>query len=231
VPEGEEAHRGAYLSYPMDDLVRLIALESHRHRAIVIGEDLGTVPTGFRERMTEAGIYGMHVLQFARHGDSFDPPGWYPVSSVAMTSTHDTPTLAGWWSGRDLDVRENLAQFGPGQTFEHEARERAEARGCLWRALREAGAAEGGEMPSPAQPAPFVDAAVDFLARTPSRLALLPVEDATGAVEQPNLPGTTAEHPNWRRRYEAAAAHLLDSGETRRRIAAFGRHGRSRRAR
>jgi 4-alpha-glucanotransferase len=211
VPEGCEASEGAYLTYPFEDLVRLTALESHRSRAIVIGEDLGTVPHGFRERLADAGIYGMRVLQFERHGEAFDPPDWYPKSAVAMTSTHDLPTMAGWWSGRDLAVREDLHQFGAGQTLESETRARDDARPMLLSALETAGAADPGLTPTAFKPADIASAAAHFLALTPARLSLLPIEDAVGQIEQPNLPGTTTEHPNWRRRYKNTAQHMLSS--------------------
>jgi len=213
VPEGHEASEGAYLAYPFEDLVRLTALESYRHRAIVIGEDLGTVPYGFRERLADAGIYGMRVLQFERHGDAFDPPHWYPQAAVAMTTTHDLPTTAGWWSGRDLTVREELHQFGVGQTFASETRARADARPRLLSALEGAGAADPGLSPTAFKPADIAGAAARFLSLTPARLSLLPLEDAVAEIEQPNLPGTTTEHPNWRRRYKDTAQHMLSSKE------------------
>ena len=223
VPEGHEASEGAYLAYPFDDMVRLTALESHRSRAIVIGEDLGTVPHGFRERLADAGIYGMRVLQFERHGEAFNPPDWYPPSAVAMTSTHDIPTMAGWWSGRDLAVREDLHQFGAGQTFESETQARNAARPMLLSALEQAGSVEAGLSPAVFKPANIASAAANFLARTPARLSLLPVEDAIGQIEQPNLPGTTIEHPNWRRRYESTAQHMLSSDGARAALEGFPR--------
>lgn len=211
VPEDCEASEGAYLAYPFEDMVRLTALESQRSRAIVIGEDLGTVPHGFCERLTDAGIYGMRVLQFERHGHTFNPPAWYPRSAVAMTSTHDLPTMAGWWSGRDLAVREELHQFGAGQTLESETQARNDDRPRLLSALENAGAIEPGLTPTAFKPADIASAAARFLSLTPARLSLLPLEDAVGQVEQPNLPGTTTEHPNWRRRYENTAQHMLSS--------------------
>src|SRR3977135_3300020 len=100
-------------SDPLDDLLRLTTLESHRHRAIVIGEDLGTVPEGFREKLDAAGIAGMRGLWFERGGGVVVPPGAWPRRAVAMTSTHDLPTVAGWWRGVDIDARTGLGLFGP----------------------------------------------------------------------------------------------------------------------
>ncbi|WP_322085303.1 4-alpha-glucanotransferase [Burkholderia sp. BCC1999] len=106
VPDGGSPRDGAYLRYPLDDLVRLVALEAARHRAIPIGEDLGTVPAGFRERLGAQGVAGMRVLWFEREvGGTFRPPSTWDRDAIATTSTHDLPTVAGWWRGVDLEWR------------------------------------------------------------------------------------------------------------------------------
>ncbi len=209
-PDGMEATQGAYLAFPAREMLRLIALESARHRAIVIGEDLGTVPHGLREHLADSGLYGMRVLQFERRHEGFNPPDWYPRDAVAMTSTHDTATIAGWWAGLDLGTRAGIDQLPPGQSFEQAKAGRAGDRAALWDAFRQAGVAGREGRPPEDETGPAVDAAVAFLARTPAALALLPLEDALGAIEQPNLPGTTDEHPNWRRRYPGLAENCLD---------------------
>ncbi len=108
VPDGAPPAEGAYLAYPVDDLLGHLALESQRHGCMVVGEDLGTVPEGFRDRMTRADILGMRVLWFERRGADFLPPALYPPLSVACVATHDLPTLAGWWSGADIAERLSL---------------------------------------------------------------------------------------------------------------------------
>jgi 4-alpha-glucanotransferase len=208
-PTGAKASEGAYLTYPLDDLLRLIALESARHRTVLIGEDLGTVPSGFRQHLYSAGIYGMSVLWFERRGRSFRRPRLWPAEAAAMTSTHDLPSVAGWWRGHDIDVR---AQCGLVADRKHECAVRDEDRNALWRVFR-AEKIASGDPPSPAQGAQAADAAVKFIATTPSRLTLLPLEDALALEEQPNLPGTIEQQPNWRRRYDRAAAELLDQPE------------------
>ena len=214
VPQGAKASEGAYLAYPLDDLLRLTALESFRHRAVLIGEDLGTVPAGFRERLSAIGIYGMSVLWFERRGSSFRRPRMWPTDVAAMTSTHDLPTVAGWWRGHDIDVREQCG-FVPDREREQAARD--QDRRTLWRAFRGAKIATG-EAPPAAQSAQAADAALKFIARTPSHLALLPLEDALALEEQPNLPGTIDQQPNWRRRYDGPAADLLNRPEVRERL-------------
>jgi 4-alpha-glucanotransferase len=221
IPQGATAAEGAYIAYPIRDLFRLTALESHRHRAIVIGEDLGTVPPGFRERLTRAGIYRMSVLWFARKGKGFVPPHDWPSPAVAMTSTHDLPPVAAWWRGTDLAARANCGLL-------HDARAarmvRSSERKVLWTTFKSAKVAVGGA-PAATEDAPVVDAAVRFVAKTPAELALLPLEDALGLERQPNMPGTIVEYPNWRHRYDAEAASMLDEASVRNRIASLVKRG------
>ncbi len=221
IPDGAAPQDGAYLAYPLDDLLRLTALESHRHRAIVIGEDLGTVPAGFRERLADIGISGMRVLWFERDGARFRPPNAWSVDAVAMTSTHDLPTVAGWWHGSDISVRAACGLVDE----KAERRVRDRDRKALWQAFRAAEVA-ADPMPAPDDTARAADAAVRFLARTSSRFALLPVEDALALEEQPNLPGTIDEHPNWRRKYKVDVAQALDSPEIGMRLAPLARRDR-----
>lgn len=222
VPRGADARDGAYLRYPLDDLLRLIALESSRHRAIVIGEDLGTVPEGFRDTLAAAGIYGMRVLWFERGRKRFTPPRSWSAETAAMTSTHDLPTVAGWWRGKDIDTRAALGLADAGTDREERKRDRA----LLWAALRRTKAA-AGEEPSPQQTPIVVDAALRFTAKASSQLALLPLEDILGLDEQPNLPGTIEQHPNWRRRYPGSAETLLRPEAVQSRLAPLKQRGRS----
>ncbi len=215
VPRGGAPADGAYLRYPLTDLLRLTALESHRAQAVVVGEDLGTVPAGFRDRLEEAGVAGMRVLWFERTKDGvgFTPPSAQAADAAAMTTTHDLPTVAGWWSEHDLDLAAALGE-DPSERRAIRARERT----ALWRAAARVGAAQGPEPPADA-PGAAVDAALSFVAGAPCRLMIAPVEDLIGAVEQPNLPGTVEEHPNWRRRLPADADVLFADPDVRRRIA------------
>lgn len=215
VPEGAAPGEGAYLSYPLTDLLRLVALESHRQRAIVVGEDLGTVPAGFRDLLEQMGIYGMGVLWFERDKGGFIPPKRWPASAVAMTSTHDLPTVAGWWRSKDIRVRETHGLLA--QSLKVEKKARATDRASLWKAFTSARAAKG-KRPGDNQPRPVADAAVKFMAETPCAMALLPLEDALALPEQPNLPGTIDQHPNWRRRYPGEAETLLKRASVRRRL-------------
>ncbi|WP_322045778.1 4-alpha-glucanotransferase [Paraburkholderia sp. J67] len=203
VPEGESAKHGAYLRYPFDDLVRLIALESWRHRAIVIGEDLGTVPPGLRERLAAHGLYGIRVLWFEREGHGFLPPARYDAHGIATTTTHDLATVAGWWQGADIDWRNRIGQTLPRAdgrdpvALEHAQRDAD--RAALWHALQQTGFAPR-EAAEPPPDDPPVDGALGYVAASASPLVTCPLEDLLGMADQPNLPGSIDEHPNWRQR-------------------------------
>jgi 4-alpha-glucanotransferase len=206
VPEGEASSHGAYLTYPFVDLVRLLTLEAHRASALIIAEDLGTAPSGFTEAIADRNMPGMRVLWFERAADGgFIGAHDYPANAVAMTGTHDTPTLAGWWSGTDLDWAARLGRLLDGVDRSGAEAIRDWDRGRLWATL-----GDNGNRPAPDDPAPFVDAAIAHVARTPASLAIVPLEDLLGEAEQPNLPGTTDEHPNWRRRLAAPLGDLLN---------------------
>lgn len=220
VPEGAPATEGVYLGYPTDDLLALLRLESRRHAAIVIGEDLGTVPFGLRERLARDGVAGLRVLQFERDDERFNPPDWYPATAVAMTATHDTATIDGWWRGCDIAARAELAQLPPGRSSEQCEAARAHERDMAWRAFVEARVAEGPQ-PVSDESNRALDAATRFVAQTPAALAILPLEDALGLRDQPNLPGTTTEYPNWRRRYPGDAGSMLDEEKVAARLADF----------
>jgi 4-alpha-glucanotransferase len=202
IPEGRQSAEGAYLTMPVEDLLRLLVLESHRHQAVILGEDLGTLPDGFQSRLDQAGIAGLRVMWFERQGQKFAPPASWTKTAVGMTSTHDLPTVAGWWEGTDIAWRDRLGMAGDS------AADRAADRFALWSAFQASGAASPPQ-PGPRDGAAAADAACTHLGGAACQLALLPLEDALAAVEQPNLPGTVDEHPNWRRRYPGPAAEIL----------------------
>ena len=194
IPEGAGSADGVYLHYPMHRILATLCEASRRHSAIVIGEDLGTVPEGFRETMRGTGILGMEVLWFQREGRGFLPASSWSPRAAALTTTHDLPTVAGWWRGRDIDWLEKLGRRSEHGDVGAERWARGEDRSHLWRAIGE------GDEPGPEDTEPVVEAALAFVGGTPCDIAIVPVEDVLGLIEQPNIPGTIAEHPNWRRR-------------------------------
>ena len=218
IPEGASSADGAFLNYPVSDLLRLLALESVRHDVVVIGEDLGTVPDGFHDMLEQSGIHGMRVLWFERDAQTgFVPPRGWGSSDVAMTSTHDLPTVAGWWKGSDIDVRHQHGRLGEGVDPDSVRKQREQDRPRLWNAFVREHVGEG-PVPTPDDTDRVVDAAVRFIAKTEVPLSLIPLEDLLGQVEQPNLPGTVTEHPNWRRRLPVAADVVLEDKAVARRI-------------
>ncbi|MEW9855027.1 4-alpha-glucanotransferase [Novosphingobium sp. M1R2S20] len=217
VPNNASASHGVYLRYPYDDMLRLLVLESHRAGAVIVGEDLGTRPPGFMGPFADRGILGMRVLWFERDWNGFCKAEDYPAHAIAMTGTHDLATIAGWWRGRDLEWNRRLGRGGSaGDGWQEEERQRAADRDALWSAM-----GNGAPQPAVDDPGPVIEAALAFLGRTPSTLAIVPLEDLLGLEEQPNLPGTIDEHPNWRRRLAGPLAELLEQPETARHIAAL----------
>ncbi len=217
VPDGMGPRDGAYLSFPVADMLRIVALEATRRQAVVLGEDLGTVPDGFQEQLIDGGLLGLRVLWFERDFDRFRPPHEWSRQAVAMPSTHDLPTIAGWWRGHDIDWR---ARMGWETDAGAAHATRAHERGLLWATMRDSGAA-GGDQPAPDDTWPAVDAALRHTAKAACDFVLLPIEDVLADEEQPNLPGTTDEHPNWRRRHDGPAGQLLDAPEIEARLEGF----------
>jgi 4-alpha-glucanotransferase len=218
IPAGGNPADGAYISYPFRDLLRITALESHRNRCAVVGEDLGTVPAGFRETMTEASILSYRLLVFERQSDgSFLPPEAYPPLATAAVGTHDVATLKGFWLGRDLDWRQCLSLY-PDEDAGHADRDgRVRERRLLLDALVQQGVLPPDLVNEllPANEAPvfryeLVEAVHRYLGQSPARLMLVQLEDALGETEMVNLPGTVNEHPNWRRKLSLSVAELLD---------------------
>ena len=207
MPAGAGPTEGAYLNYPFDDLLRLLTLEAWRRNAVVLGEDLGTVPEGLRDKLAARKLLGMRVLFFERDNNgTFKPLHEWPDSAIATSTTHDLPTIEGWWTAHDIDWR---IQVGQHREDERPAQleERERERGGLLRLLREYAPSIEGDLTDPDV---LADACAVFLGRTPAPLVLFPVEDALGLLEQPNLPGIIDTHPNWRRRYPSDSATLLD---------------------
>lgn len=202
VPEGASAAEGAYLRYPLDEMLALIALEAWRHRACAIGENLGTVPEGFDDRLKDNGVLGMNVLWFMRQAPDAKPgpdapagftdPAAWPQNAAAMTTTHDLPTLRGWWQERDIDWRVKLNLLGADDSEENLRAGRAVDRELLARAL-----APDVQAPPAQAPVPEL---LRFVSSSPCPLLLVPMEDIAGVLDQPNLPGTIDTHPNWRQR-------------------------------
>lgn len=185
VPRGFSARDGAYVTMPLDALLGIAAMESQARRCIIIGEDLGTVPDGFREKMADWGIWTYLVMLFEREYDgNFKRPDRYAANALVTFNTHDLSSYAGWRSLHDLSVKRELG-IDPGEGDE----ERLRAIGAFDQVLAANGVAGEG-----------FAGAVEFLSRTPTRLLSVALDDVVGVVDQINVPGTVDQHPNWRRR-------------------------------
>ncbi|MCB2052981.1 MAG: 4-alpha-glucanotransferase [Geminicoccaceae bacterium] len=193
VPDGMSAAAGAYVRFPFEVVARLASLVSHRRRALIIGEDLGTVPPGFRRRMQSFGMLSCRVLWFEREGARLRRPEQYPPLALASFSTHDLPTVQGLMEGRDIDWRAKLELFPDAAAVARERRRRAKDKTMFENGLAAEGIEAGGEDG-------MAVGLHRYLARTRSALAVAQLEDLEGTPEQVNLPGTVDTHPNWRRR-------------------------------
>jgi 4-alpha-glucanotransferase len=211
VPRGFTAAQGTYLQSPCEPLLAAIAEESRRHQCIVIGEDLGTVPEGFRETLSKWGIWTYVVMLFEReHDGSFRSPDRYPANALATFSTHDLATFTGWMSGHDLRVKRDIG-LDPGE-LDHE---RHGAVAALRDSHRRQGFDGEGFLPI-----------AQFLAATPSRLVVVSVEDVLMIEDQINVPGTVDEHPNWRQRLPITIDELSNDPRLHQIADAFARAGR-----
>ena len=192
IPQGRPAVEGAYVRYPLDEMLGIVALESVRNGCAIVGEDLGTVPDGFRERLQDARLLSSRLVYFERTWDgAFLRPAEYPRLAAASVGTHDLPTLMGWWTDDGGDERGHARAA----LVDALARE-----GCIdavgAQRLRDDALAGG----TTAVAELLSEAVHRFLSRTPSMLAVVAIEDVLGETEGVNLPGTTDEHPNWQRK-------------------------------
>ena len=228
IPSGMEAKAGAYVNYPFKDLIRLVALESCCQACAVVGEDLGTVPDGFRDSMHSANLLSYRIFVFERRNDgTFVPPTQYPALAAASPATHDIATLKGFWLGADIVWRRRLGLYPDRHAEEAEAAERHRDQSLLLAALVREGLIEAAQIEeflpeggSAVYTTDLADAILAYLGRSRARLMLVQLEDVLSEAEQANLPGTTDAHPNWRRRLSRSLEEI-DRGFELRHVAAL----------
>ncbi|WP_428491534.1 glycogen debranching protein GlgX [Rhodopila sp.] len=205
IPEGAEGKDGAYVTYPLPDLLAQVALESHRARCLVVGEDLGTVPEGMSEALAAANILSYSVLWFVRRDGLIRPAAEWPRLAAACVSTHDLATLAGWWNGTDIAEKRALSLLDDAQAEQI----RDDEKTALIQLLRSEGWLAQAVDPRQKMPVAFAAAVHAFVAATPALLALVQADDLAGERIGVNLPGTDRERPNWRRRLTPDVADLF----------------------
>ena len=189
VPHGFAADNGAYVQMPFEALLAATAMESAAHRCIVIGEDLGTVPEGFRDTMASWGIWSYLVMMFERDDSgAFRTPDYYLPNALVTFNTHDLSTYAGWRSFADLKIKRSIG-IDPGESDDA----RWHALTMLDEVLRHHAIHDND-----------LYAVAAFMSKTRSRLLAISLEDLLGVIDQPNIPGTVDEHPNWRQRLPVA---------------------------
>ena len=201
VPVGASPTAGAYVHYPLHQLMTVLALESARAGCLVVGEDLGVVPDEVRAAMAQYGLYHYKVMLFEKDQGRFRRPDELPRRALATVTTHDMPTIRAYWEGRDIALRERLDLYPSAAAQNQVAGERAQDRAALLEALKGQGIApQMPSRPQDAYSAALAQAMHIYLARSGAALASLQLEDLVGMVDPVNVPGTHREYPNWRRK-------------------------------
>jgi 4-alpha-glucanotransferase len=226
VPGGRSAIDGAYVYYPLHQLLTVLCLESARSACLVVGEDLGVVPDEMREAMSEFDLYHYKVLLFEKDNGRFRRPDEYVAHALATATTHDMPTLRSYWEGLDIELRQRLNLYPSREIASGVMRERERDREQLLIALRDQGLNPAAPA-TPVEPysAELANAVHLYLARSSTALVALQIEDLLGMTEPVNVPGTFHEYPNWQRKLCAdieelatrqdIAAHLAEVGRAR----------------
>jgi 4-alpha-glucanotransferase len=176
VPKGGKPREGAYVRYAADELLAIIALESHRAEAVVVGEDLGTVERGIREVLTDHNVLSYRLLWFEDQ-----PPSQYPRKALAATTTHDLPTLVGIWTGADLQAQQDAGVKPDTSTSEQLRRKLVDASGVN----------------NDADATVAITKTFEQLADAPSMIVMAELEAACAAAERPNMPAARGTYPNW----------------------------------
>jgi (1->4)-alpha-D-glucan 1-alpha-D-glucosylmutase len=205
IPPHAPASEGAYLHFPFEELLGIVALESVNNSCLVIGEDLGTVPDAVREGMARRGILSYKLFYFEKEWEGdFRAPRDYPTDALVSVSTHDLPTLRGYWEGADLTLRRELNLFPSEETYNNQISARGRDRGLLLTALDSEGLLPEGVTTDPASAPRMTEglstAIHTYLARTSCKIHMVQIEELLNQDEQANIPGTTDQHPNWRRK-------------------------------
>jgi 4-alpha-glucanotransferase len=199
VPFGHSGRDGLYVKTYVDEMLAVLALESVRHKVMVVGEDLGTVTSGIQRKLEGAGLLSYRLLFFEREsGGAFHLPHQFPRQALVSATTHDLPTLKGYWAERDMEIKEHANLYPHAEDRARETQSRGEDRRQLWEALRRAGFALPESMPVTLS-SEMMKMVYQFLAQTPSRLLMVQLEDLLGELDTPNLPGAAdSAYPSWR---------------------------------
>jgi 4-alpha-glucanotransferase len=233
IPEGWSGKHGAYVRFPSEDLLGILALESARAGALVVGEDLGTVPPEVPPALERWGILSSKVLYFERDKrGTFRPAAKYPPRALATANTHDMATLEGFRRAADVELRERVGLASPKEAARARVERRTEVQQLLKRLIAEgvlpaptarralAGAPAAAELPGPV----FRGAVHAFLCRTPCALVGLMLDDLSGEVEAVNAPGVSPDtFPSWTRKMRMSLEEMRESADVREALRTEGR--------
>jgi 4-alpha-glucanotransferase len=215
VPSGYDATDGVYVSYPENELYAVLTIESNRHKSSIIGEDLGTVPAEVRKSMKRHGVKRMFVVQF--EAGAHDPPiNEPPAEAVASLNTHDMPPFAAYWDALDADLRQEMGLLNADEVS-HQREARDDLARALGGYLRRSGLLDGGRVDRllnrKPEPADALSALLEWLARGPADMTLINLEDLWLEERPQNIPGTSQEKPNWRRRMRYTLEDITASNQ------------------
>jgi 4-alpha-glucanotransferase len=231
IPQGMKASFGAYVNFPSEDLLRIIALESVRNKTMVIGEDLGTVGDNVRETLRRFNLLSYKLLYFERYypDPSFRKPEDYAETALCTVTTHDLPTLYGYWAGRDIELKKRLGIYQDDAAVDNDVSSRERDRKLLLAVLAAEGIIERSDAAAKDKVSKIRDilrgvhhpddftvmtpdlclSVYEYLARTPCRLLAVSLDDAIGTPDQQNMPGVTEGYPSWRRKTPLSLKHIL----------------------
>ncbi|MDW9424782.1 4-alpha-glucanotransferase, partial [Yersinia enterocolitica] len=220
IPYGQTADQGAYVKYPVDDLLAILALESQRHRCMVIGEDLGTVPVEIVGKLRDSGVYSYKVLYFEHDSENtFRAPQSYPVQAMATITTHDLPTLRGYWQSDDLTLGNKLGLYPDQQILKQLYLDRERAKQGLLEGLHHYDCVpkKVGHKASLLSMSQVLNRGLQrYVADSASALLGLQPEDWLDMAAPVNIPGTTDEYPNWRRKLTSSLEEMFADDQVNR---------------
>ncbi|MGF6437631.1 4-alpha-glucanotransferase [Kosakonia sp. 1610] len=212
IPYGETADQGAYVHYPVDDLLAILALESHRHQCMVIGEDLGTVPQEIVGKLRRSGVYSYKVLYFENDDKVFHAPKAWPAQSMAVATTHDLPTLRGYWESGDLTLGKTLGLYPDEELLSGLYDDREQAKQGLLTALHQHGCLpqRAGKKALRMPMSSILNRGLQrYIADSNSALLGLQPEDWLDMSSPVNVPGTSDQYQNWRRKLAVSLEEMF----------------------
>lgn len=228
VPEGMKPSEGAYVRYPSDDLLGIIALESQRGKAAIVAEDLGTVPPEVHAGLARHKMLSYRLFYYERRypDPSFIPPQDYPEQAFAAVTTHDLPTIYGFWEGRDIEIKKELAIYPSEELYEKDVSARRRDKELIIKTLIENGLLPGDYLMPDHMDRKLLLAIYGFLAKAPSLYIAMSLDDWLGVPDQENMPGTIRGYPNWKQKTPFKLEEFTKTGSLLKEL--FSSYGRGR---